>query len=527
MTINADVVIAGFGPGGAVAASLLGQAGHRVLVIDKAVAPYGQPRLSTLDGEIARLLQHAANPDEAMKDAMKVPNLVMFGADGEYVTEFDWNYRVGGHWSHYTLHQPNIESAMEHRIAACPSVELRWDCRLTGVEQHDDAVRVSIEGPTGDGAGRRAEAVQARYLLGFDGSRSFVRQAIGIELDVIHEHDDRWILTDFDALRPLPQMPTCTQFRMDPLRPWFAGPNGANRCRTNRRVMPGDDVDLEMTEDRGYAYIEAKFGLTRDDIRMTRQVTYRFRSQLARSFRAGRVFLGGDAAHPMAPYLGQGACCAMRDGANIAWKLRLVLAGAADETLLDSYERERMPHSSFFVTASYNTWRYVNELDPRRAAERDSATRAGKVTFPEIPGLTDGVLHRAASGALAPRAGKLAPQGVVRRGGVEGRLDDVIGYGAQLISSLPIVNVLGAQRMDRLAELGVHVLRVDEDDAADLVDLDGTYRDFRTDTGMTTLLARPDHYLFGIADTEDAVRALVDDFLSQVPPPAAEAMRAA
>jgi 3-(3-hydroxy-phenyl)propionate hydroxylase len=521
MAVDVDVVIVGFGPGGAVAGSLLGQAGHRVLLIDKAPAPYGQPRLSTLDGEIARVLQHAANPDEAMEDAMPVRSLLMFGADDEPVPPFDWDYRVGGHWSHYTLHQPNIESAMERRIAACPSVEVRWGCRATSVEQLGDAVRVSLESTAEDNEDRQAEQVTARYVLGFDGTRSLVRQAAGIELDVIHEHHESWILADFDALRPLPEIATCTQFRMDPAGPWFGGPNGANRCRTNVRVMPEDNLDEEMSEDRRYAFVEEKFGLTREDVRITRLVTYKFRSQMARSLRAGRVFLGGDAAHAMAPYLGQGACCAMRDAANLAWKLRLVLSGVADESLLDSYEPERLPQDEFFVRASLNAWRYVNELDLQKAAERDSASRAGLVQFPSIPGLKDGVLHRGATGALAPDAGDLAPQGVVRRNGTQGRLDDLIGYGGQLISSLPVAGLLGPDRLSRLGELGIHVLRVRADDTADLVDVDGTYEDFWKATGATTLLARPDHYLFGVAAAEGEVRALVDDFLNQVPAPAA------
>jgi 3-(3-hydroxy-phenyl)propionate hydroxylase len=520
MAVDVDVVIVGFGPGGAVAASLLGQAGHRVLVLDKAPAPYGQPRMSTLDGEIARVLQHAADPQEAMEGSVKVPSFLMFGADDKPLPPMDWDYRIGGHWSHYTLHQPNIESAMERRIASCPSAEVRWGCRATGVEQQDDVVRVSMETGTADSAGRRAEAVTARYVLGFDGSRSFIRQAVGIELDMVHEHDDRWILTDFDALRPLPEMPTSTQLRLDPFRPWFAGPNGANRCRTNVRVMQGEDLAEELAEERGYEFIESKFGLTRADVKLTRRVTYRFRSQLARAYRAGRVFLGGDAVHAMAPYLGQGACCAMRDAANIAWKLRLVLSGAADESLLDSYEIERMPQDAFFVKASYDTWRYVNELNPEKAAQRDAEARAGLTQFPSIPGLSAGLLHRNAAGEPTAHAGHLAPQGVVRRNGAAGRLDDLIGYGGQLISSLPIEELLRPDQLSRLAELEVHVLRVGEDDVAGTVDLDGTYQEFWKSTGATTLLARADHYLFGLAASRAEVQALVSDFMEQIPAPA-------
>lgn len=523
MAIHVDVLIVGFGPGGEVAASLIGQAGHRVMVVEKAPAPYGQPRMSTLDGEIARVLQHAANPAEAMLDAIQAPSIELTGADLEWVPPIDWDFRISGHWSHYSLHQPNIEAAVEKRIAECPSVDVRWGTRAVGIEQLDDGVRVTIETKDADGETAGHEDVFARYVLGFDGASGFVREAVGIELDVLRVHDERWILTDFDALRPLPDVSTQTQYHMDPARPWFAGPNGANRCRTDVRVLPGENLEEELAEEKGYAFLEEKFGLTREDVRMTRRVSYRFRSHIARSLRAGRVFLGGDAAHSMTPYMGQGACTAMRDSANIAWKLRLVLSGASDEALLDSYEAERLAHSAFFVHGSLAIFDFVNELDPVKATERDAAARAGLIEFPPIPGLVGGIIHRDPSGAPAPGAGALAPQGVVAQGGFEGLLDDFVGYGAQLVTTHPLVETLGAARLDRLAELGVIAMRITDDDTSEVVDVDGTYRDFRAEHGASSFLARADHYLFGISAGAEGLVELVDDFLAQIPRAAAEA----
>lgn len=513
MNSEHDVIVIGFGPGGEVATSLLGQRGHRVLAVDAAAQPYGLPRMSTLDGEIARVLQHAADPAEAMTDAIPALGVRLFGADGATLPTLDWSARIGGHWTHYSLHQPNIEAAMKRRIDQCDNVTVSWGTRAVGLRQFGDRVSVDLESATG------TETVTARYVLGFDGASSFVRESVGITLEVLHEHDDVWILTDFDGLRELPDEAMFNQIHMTPAGPWFAGPNGANKCRTDVRVNADEDVTELLAEDRGYEFLEQHLGLTREDVRMTRRVAYRFRSQWATRFRSGNVFIGGDAAHAMCPSMGQGACCAMRDAANLAWKLDLVLSAKADEELLDTYESERLPHSVFFVTASLELYKAVIIPDSGIAALRDDGFRAAGGEQQPFPGLANGIIRSTPAGEPAPFAGTLAPQPRVLADSGEALLDDIVGYGFQLVSRVPLAESLGSSRLERLRALGVHVLVVDQAEEADLVPADEEYEGFWAASGAVAFLARPDHYLFGLAESVDDAVALVDDLLQAIPVP--------
>ncbi|MGW2890014.1 bifunctional 3-(3-hydroxy-phenyl)propionate/3-hydroxycinnamic acid hydroxylase [Streptomyces griseoruber] len=501
MDINVDVAIVGYGPGGAVLASLLGQRGHRVAVLEKFPAPYNLPRMSTLDGEIARVLQHAADPAEALKDSLPQATGSIYGADGKPALVDDWSRTVCGHPLHLSLHQPNIETAMHARVDDCPSVQVHWGAPVTGVEDLGDRVVVTA---ARDADGEQIR-VNARYAVGMDGGSSFVRQAVGISMDVIHRHDDEWLLTDFDIIDP--EVPTpSTEIHLDCPRAYYWGPNGDRRCRIDMRLLPDDPAEVR-TQEHALGFLHDKTGIGPQSVRVTRHVTYRFRSEIADRMQVGNVFIGGDAAHLMTPGMAQGSCSAMRDAINLAWRLDLVLDGRASDSVLDSYGPERLAHVAPLIQGSLATWALTAESDPDKAAARDAFLRSGEVPLPPMPTLTTGFLQGAAEGSPAPGAGSLSPQGRVRVGERGGLLDDLVGFGFQLVSRVPVAELLTPAHTDLLERLGVHVVVLGPDHVEDV---DGTYRGFLDENGLVAYLSRPDFYLFGTAVTVEDLPALVD-----------------
>ena len=217
----------------------------------------------------------------------------------------------------------------------------------------------------------------------------------------------------------------------DPRRPTTHVQSGLRHRRWEFMLLPGEDAE-DFDEARAWELLAPWF--TPDDGRLTRHAVYEFRSMLADDMRDGRVLIVGDAAHLTPPFLGQGLCAGLRDAANLAWKLDLVLRGVAPDALLDT-RRARAPAADRVVHRLRGRAR-EGPLRARPGRRRPSATRrcARPGRPPRSPSrrsATGGALHRDARPA---RRAALGVQGRVERDGREGLLDDVTGGGFTLIA---------------------------------------------------------------------------------------------
>ncbi|MEY2421361.1 MAG: 3-(3-hydroxy-phenyl)propionate hydroxylase [Acidimicrobiaceae bacterium] len=393
MTELLDAIVVGYGPVGAVAAGLLGQAGLRIEVFESTTSVYHLPRAAHLDAEIMRVLHQLGVADEVLPSCAPVKGMHFINAGGEALLRFD-----AGEGQGWMFYQPDLERALRAGVERDPSVDVHRAHEVVSFQQHDDHVAVTVR-DLGDDAER---IVRARYLIGADGARSVVRKQAGLGVEDLH-FDQPWLVVDI-VLRRNVDLPTLVQQICDPARPTTFIPMCGARRRWEFMLLPGESA-ADMEKPERIAELLAPW-VEPDDVKIVRAVVYAFHAVLARPWRDRRVFLAGDAAHQMPPFLGQGMCSGVRDAHNLAWKLGLVVRGLAGDELLDTYEVERSPHVRSIIETAVALGGLLQTTDPAMAASRDAMMLNPDAQRPErkeMPGLTTGMIAEG-GGARVPDA---------------------------------------------------------------------------------------------------------------------------
>ncbi|WP_032389326.1 bifunctional 3-(3-hydroxy-phenyl)propionate/3-hydroxycinnamic acid hydroxylase [Rhodococcoides fascians] len=510
MSIEYDVAVVGYGPSGEVTASTIGGAGHRVAVFERHEVAYPLPRLGHIDGETCRTIQATGTDvDHALRNASPIASLNFGDAEEDPLISLDWSTRECGFDAHYAVFQPDFEAHLQECVAGMTNVDVFRGTEVVGLEQYDDHVQLTVR-PKGSTDEADHRTVRVRYVVGADGTNSVVRQLAGITMRDYGMHE-RWINYDMNKLVELPdQYRDKAMMVMDPKRPRMYMPLGGNRYRFEARVDDSETDEEMLAPGKVWEFLEEHHGLGSQELSVCRQAVYHYHTRVADRWRNGRVFIVGDAAHTMPPYMGQGGCSAMRDARNIGWKLALVLDGAAGESLLDEYQTEREPHVSTLVFVSHELAKMVNITDRALAEERNAKLRSPLTApLPNFPKLEHGVLHREADGTIAAVTGSLSPQGRLRSADREGRGDDVLGHNLQLISRR--TPDLSDKQRELLDSIGCAVAVLDDPTDPNAVeDIEGVYHDFLTKHDVDAYITRPDWYVFGVAQAVD-LPALVDE----------------
>jgi hypothetical protein len=290
-------------------------------------------------------------------------------------------------------------------------------------------------------------------------------------------------------------------------------------------IFPDEPVEEAMKPENVWKRLARPEGGTPDDFELVRVASYKFTSQIVDRWRVGRVFLAGDAAHLMPPFLAQGMCSGFRDANNLSWKLDAVLRSVAQPSLLDSYETERGPNARATIIESARVGQNVIERDPEKARQRDAQLLAMQAELEKargqkqliafrVPGFAKGLVAHAQEDVAG--AGDAFPQGIVRHAAVEGKFDDLVGGGFVILSRGEDPQpLLSATDRDFWASIGGRFANFGAG-TDDLADVESVYTQLMDEYGCDVLLKRPDYYLFGACRSAKELPALIGDLRGQM-----------
>ncbi len=515
--LSCDVAIVGYGPVGIVASALLAMRGLRIVVLERWPERYKLPRAVHFDGEIMRTAFQALGIAEQIEMVSRA--LVSFETvtpEGEVLESVVAPYFDGSGWRPgYLFYQPEFEDVLVARSLEL-GVAVFMNATVTHITQHPDKVDLIVH--ASDDLQGEPSVIQASFVLGADGAKSFVRQTIGAsKVDLGFPKIDN-LVVDFihnDPDRDIPQMAENRSI-LDTKRPTLIGRwAGGAMSRFEFRVFEHEDREFLESDAKIWSLI-APFGLSPDTGVIHRKTIYTFESSVTSSWRDRRVFLLGDAAHTTPPYLGQGMCAGIRDAVNLTWKLAAVLAGHADLTLLDTYESERSPAVVGLIKLACAIGERVQITDPEQARRRDDALRAVNTGIkprrsPPFPRLGNGLLIAPGDHGAHALDGLPSIQGRVIANGSVRRLDDFLHHGWTIIARHPVPeDLFNARQKAILSALSLQIAHVSRAAGNHFIDLDADYDLWFRATGQKAFLVRPDAYIFGSATTLEDLPALVN-----------------
>jgi 3-(3-hydroxy-phenyl)propionate hydroxylase len=453
-----DVAVIGYGPTGATAANLLGQLDLKVLVIERDPDVYGRARAISTDEEVMRIWQSVGLDERLQRDMLPDRPLTFVDAHGVPFIDLKVSPRGAGHPPQQFLYQPAVDQVLRAGVDRFANVDVLLEHECLRVDVNDDRVELMLADLRTDTLKR----VRAGYVIAADGGSSPTRGQLGVGYTG-RTYSERWVVIDTKVLREW-EGHDRLRFHCNPTRPTVDCPTPLGHHRWEYPAHAGE-LEQELLRHEAIWKVLNDQGITDDNVEILRAVIYSHHVRVADRWRVGRIFLSGDAAHAMPPWIGQGMSAGVRDAANLCWKLAAVLKGQATESLLDSYQAERKPHVTELTRRACRTGRIITERNRAIATVRNHLLRnilrvpAVNAVLEKFTWLPDARYRRGFLSSVKQHAvGWQIPQPwVTAADGSRVRLDDVLGR------QWAIVHVGPAPRGSQAwAELGVPTIPIVE-----------------------------------------------------------------
>jgi 2-polyprenyl-6-methoxyphenol hydroxylase-like FAD-dependent oxidoreductase len=346
------VLIVGSGPAGLFAACELLRHGVKPRVVERRLAPHGETRGTALQPAVLEILDRAGLIEPFLRASVHIRRIRLLGPGLREIG----NASLAGIGCAYefqcSLPQWRTEAILRDHLERL-GLEIEFGTDVTSIEDDPAGLRVTLD------TGGRTEVVTAAYVLGAGGGHSVTRHSMQEHL-AGETYGGRYLVADLKLNLPCP--PECGRVIVGPTGFVLVSPLPDDRWLI---FVNRDEADarseLPTAAELG-AMLDARIGV---DVGLSdlRWISYfKMHNRAVVRLSDGRRFLLGDAGHLSSPLGGEGVNSALMDAADIAWKLALVVRGAAKPSLLDSYAAERGAADHHVLEVSDEIHRFVTDL---------------------------------------------------------------------------------------------------------------------------------------------------------------------
>jgi 3-(3-hydroxy-phenyl)propionate hydroxylase len=335
MAAQERVLIAGAGPVGLVVAAHLAHGGVPVTVLEAGPSLSEESRASTFHPPTLDMLHALGAAEPMIASGLKAPAFQYRSKKHGLLAQFDFAAIADATQHPYRVQceQSKLTQILYDKMRGHPNFELQFNSAVVGVSQDASGVEITI-----DHNGRN-ELQSGRYLIGADGASSKVRRALGVEFEGFTWPDRLLVVsTPFDFQSVIPGL-TSVNYVADPER-WYFLLQIPGLWRV--MFLVNEDASDERVQTREFAQsLMAGVAPGVSNYAIEHITLYKVHQRVAKSFRQGRAFLIGDAAHINNPLGGMGMNGGIHDAVNLATRLGAVWRGDAPDGELDRFDRQR------------------------------------------------------------------------------------------------------------------------------------------------------------------------------------------
>ena len=374
-----DVAIVGFGPTGGTLANLLALQGFSILIIEKEKSFYPLPRAVHFDDEIMRVFQTIGITDKFLKHTIINKGTKFVNSKNKVV--LDWprprSITENGWYPSYRFHQPDLERKLRRRLKDFKKVSVMQNTKVNSLKEEKSSVKIFIENINNN----KISEIRAKYIIGCDGARSTIRKQIKAKFQNLG-FTQKWAVVDLILKKNKKELPDRTIQYSNSKRPATYCRNVGKRRRWEFAINNNESEKKVLSN--SYIWNFLKPWLKPSEASLERKTIYTFQSAISKKWKKGRVFLAGDAAHLMPPFMGQGMCAGVRDASNLAWKIAYCLKNNHSEKLLNTYQSERYSNVIEYIKTTVKMGEFVNAVGTSNITGEVSSTQNGQKSMKSI-----------------------------------------------------------------------------------------------------------------------------------------------